>query len=387
MLKYNEYFLNTYRRKNLNIIRHQGSFLYTKEGAYLDMFAGLGVNALGGSHPAVLAVLHKQLDQYLHLSNFFLNEPAGKLAEYLVKHSFAESIFFSNSGTEAMEAAIKLIKKYGAANGRDKILVFKSGFHGRTLGALSATAQAKYQDQVKPLLPGFVVADYNDTEGFLRLIDSSYAGVILEPLQGEGGIFPADRQFLETIRQKTAELEIILTIDEIQSGIGRTGKLFAFEHYGIEPDLVTAAKPLGGGLPLGALLVNKKYNSIFAPGDHGSTFGGNALPCAGGLALLEIVNQPQFLEDVAAKGEYLITEFKRLKSQDPDLIGEIRGMGLMLGIEILRNPQLLADRMEENKVLVNFTRENVLRLLPPLNISLEELKLFIDTLEKVLKDL
>jgi len=387
MNNYNEYFLNTYRRKKINIIGHQGSYLKSDQGDYLDMFSGLGVNALGGSHPAVISAMHEQLDKFLHLSNYFLNEPAGKMAEYLIKHTFAEGVFFSNSGTEAMEAGLKLIKKYGNQAGKSKIMVFGNGFHGRTLGALSATAQAKYQDQVAPLLPGFVVAEFNNTADFLAKFDGSFAGVILEAIQGEGGINIASQEFMDTLRSKTSESQSILLIDEIQSGIGRTGELFAFENYKIVPDLVTAAKPLGGGLPLGALLVGEKYKNIFAPGDHGSTFGGNALPCAGGLALLQIVNTPEFLSEVKSKGELLKSEILRLQVKFPRIIGSIRQMGLMLGIDILKNHLQLMQLMEDHKILVNFTRENVLRLLPPLNIKKQEILLFTNTLEKILPEI
>jgi len=387
MKSYNDYFLKTYRRKNINITGHQGSYLTTEQGDYLDMFSGLGVNALGGSHPVVLKALHEQLDKFLHISNYFLNEPSGRLAEYLIHNTFAKAVFFSNSGTEAMEAGLKLIKKYGNLNGKNKIMVFKNGFHGRTLGALSATAQAKYQDQVAPLLPDFVVAEFNNTADFSAKFDNSFAGVILEAIQGEGGINVASSEFLSAIRTKTAESGAIFLIDEIQSGIGRTGKLFAFENYDITPDLVTAAKPLGGGLPLGALLVAEKYEDIFSPGDHGTTFGGNALPCAGGLALLKIVNTPDFLAEVSAKGEFIKSEIAKLRAIYPAIIGEIRGSGLMIGIDILKKHHLLMQKMEENKILVNFTRENVLRLLPPLNIKQEELDSFLDVLKKILPEL
>ena len=383
--EYSKYFLNTYRRKMLKITSNKGMYLYTEEAKYLDMLSGLGVNALGGLDDEVVNEIFEQSKRYFHLSNFFETEPAGKLAEYLVKNSFAEKVFFTNSGTESIEAGLKIIKKYGNLNNKMNIVVFKNGFHGRSLGSLSITAQKKYKDQVNPLLPNIITLDFNDITGIEKAIDDNCAGVVLEVIQGEGGINIADQDFIKRLREITAKHNSLLLIDEIQTGVGRTGKLFAFEHYDIEPDLATVSKALGGGMPLGALLVNEKLKDIFSPGDHGSTFGGNPLSCAAGLKVLEKVNNTDFYSSLIKNSDYFKTKLETLKIKYPEIIGNIKIIGLMIGIEILsEEPMSIVDKFQEKNVIVNVTHGNILRLLPPLIISKDDIDQFMVIFEKIL---
>ena len=384
--EYSQYFLNTYRRKELKIVSNKGMYLYTENDRYLDMLSGLGVNALGGLDNDIVEEISEQSKKYFHLSNFFETEPAGKLAKYLVENSFAEKVFFTNSGTESIEAGLKIIKKYGNLNNKMNIIVFKNGFHGRSLGSLSITAQKKYKDQVNPLLPNIITLDFNDIEGIEKAIDDNCAGAVLEVIQGEGGINIADQGFIKKLRELTTKHDSLLLIDEIQTGIGRTGKLFAFEHYNIKPDLVTISKALGGGMPLGALLVNDKLKDIFSPGDHGTTFGGNPISCVAGLKILEKVNNNEFYSNLKNNSNYLKSKLENLKEKYSKVIGNIKIIGLMIGIEILTdNPLAIVDKFQTEKVIVNVTHGNILRLLPPLIISRDDIDEFMEIFERIVR--
>lgn len=384
MSRYEKYFIPVYKRFDKVIIGGDGSILHAEDGDYLDMFSGLGVNVLGYGNKKVNKAIKDQLKKYGHISNYYEDESVGKLAKYLIEHSFAEKIFFSNSGTEAVEAGLKIIRKYGKINGRNDIITFTNAFHGRTLGASSITAPDKSSVYNYSGIAGILTLEFNNMKDLDR-INSDTAGVFIELIQGQGGINVAEKSFIVELKKRTDKYKVILMIDEIQSGMGRTGKLFSFENYGIEPDLAVIAKAIGGGLPLGALLANKKFCDYLTAGEHGSTFGGNPVSCAAGLATMKQINQESFLSSVKKKGEMLAYEIEMLKKKHPDKIGRISGMGLMIGIEILKNEDKVQGLFEKDHIFVNITHGNILRLLPPLIITEEELKRFIAIFYKVLK--
>jgi len=384
MSRYEKYFIPVYKRIDKVIIGGDGSILHAEDGDYLDMFSGLGVNVLGYGNKKVNKAIEDQLKKYGHLSNYYEGESVGKLAKYLVEHSFAKKVFFSNSGTEAVEAGLKIIRKYGKINGRKNIITFTNAFHGRTLGASSITAPDKSFCYNSSGISGILTLEFNNMKD-LDQINSDTAGVFIELIQGQGGINVAEKSFIIELKKRIDKYKVILMIDEIQSGMGRTGKLFSFENYGIEPDLAVIAKAIGGGLPLGALLADKEFCDYLTAGEHGSTFGGNPVSCAAGLATIKQINQEKFLSSVHKKGETLKNEIEMLKKKNPDIIGRISGMGLMIGIEILRNEDKVLKLFENENIFVNITHGNILRLLPPLIIKEEELKRFIAVFNKVLK--
>ena len=382
--EYEKYFLSTYRRKRFAILKNEGCRVFTDEGVFLDLVSGLGVNVLGGLNTGVIEAIKDQIEKYLHVSNYFVPEPVGEMAKYLVENTFASKVFFTNSGTESIETGLKMMNKYGKKCHKSKIVVCKGGFHGRSMGAVSVTAQKKYQDQVDAVVDNVVAIDFNDIEAAEATIDESCVGIIMEVIQGEGGVNIASKEFVLKVRELSEKYGALLLFDEIQTGMGRTGKLFAFEHYGIEPDMVAASKALGGGLPLGVLMVNDKLTDIFKPGDHGSTFGGNPLSCCAGLALLEQVNNDEFYQQVLDKSAYLKEKLEELKQKNGAYIGSIKIAGLMIGIEILQNPETIVEQFEDEKIFVNVTQKNILRLLPPLVLTKEDIDQFITVFEKII---
>ena len=386
MTRYEKYFIPVYKRIDKVIIGGEGSVLYTKDGGYLDMFSGLGVNILGYGNKKVNKAVEEQLKKHSHLSNYFEAESVGKLAKYLIEHSFAEKVFFSNSGTEAVEAGLKIIRKYGKNNGRKNIITFTNAFHGRTLGSASITAPDKSSVYNHSGMTGVLTLEFNNMKD-LDKINSEAAGVFIELIQGQGGINVAEKDFVRELKIRTDKFKVILMIDEIQSGMGRTGKLLSFENYEIEPDLAVIAKAIGGGLPLGALLANKKFCDYLTIGEHGSTFGGNPVSCAAGLATIKQIGQEKFLSSVQKKGEMLKDGIRQLKKKHPDIIGRVSGMGLMIGIEILKNEDKVLGLFEKEHIFINMTQGNILRLLPPLIITEEEIKRFINAFKRVLEDL
>jgi len=384
MTRYEKYFIPVYKRIDKVIIGGEGSVLYTKDGGYLDMFSGLGVNILGYGNKKVNKAVEEQLKKHSHLSNYFEAESVGKLAKYLIEHSFAEKVFFSNSGTEAVEAGLKIIRKYGKNNGRKNIITFTNAFHGRTLGSASITAPDKSSFYNQSGMTGVLTLEFNNMKDLDR-INSEAAGVFIELIQGQGGINVAEKVFVRELKKRTDKFKVILMADEIQSGMGRTGKLLSFENYSIEPDLAVIAKAIGGGLPLGALLANKDFCDYLTVGEHGSTFGGNPVSCAAGLATIKQIDSGKFMDSVTLKGELLKEEVFKLKKKHPDKIGRISGMGLMIGTEILKNEGKVRELFENEHIFVNMTQGNILRLLPPLIITEEEIYRFINSFEKVLK--
>lgn len=384
MTRYEKYFIPVYKRIDKEITGGEGSILHAQDGDYLDMFSGLGVNVLGYGNKKVNKAIEDQLKKYGHLSNYYEGECVGKLAKYLVEHSFAKKVFFSNSGTEAVEAGLKIIRKYGNINGRKNIISFTNAFHGRTLGASSITAPDKSSFYNHSGMTGVLTLEFNNMED-LDKINSNAAGVFIELIQGQGGINVAEKDFVRELKKRTDKFKVILMIDEIQSGMGRTGKLLSFENYGIEPDLAVIAKAIGGGLPLGALLANKEFCDYLTAGEHGSTFGGNPVSCAAGLATIRQINAKKFMDSVTLKGELLKEEVFKLKKKYPDKIGRISGMGLMIGIELNKGSDKIIEMFLKKNILVNVTSGNILRLLPPLIISREEIKFFLESFEAILK--
>lgn len=378
-----EYLLQTYRRIPIKITHGKGAYLFTEDGKkYLDFFSGLGVNALGYGNEKVIKAIEEQLKKYIHLSNYYLNAPQIELAEKLVKYSGLAKIFFTNSGTEAVEASLKLIRKYSGPE--KKIITFSNAFHGRTYGALSLGGKEKYKNLFSPLLPNIVQLEFNNLQQLEENIDSETAALYLEFIQGEGGVRVASNEFVAKINELKLKFDFIFVTDEVQSGIGRTGKSFAFNHFNIQPDLIIVAKAIGGGLPLGALISSERYSKVFAHGDHGSTFGGNPVACAAGISVIDQVFNKELVTDVAKLGKYFISELKMIQELYVDKIIEVRGIGYMIGIEIKKDCSNIVEEFRNKGILVNCTNENVIRVLPPLISTDAEINMFLDVFKNIL---
>ena len=377
--------LQTYKRIPIEIERGEGVYLFDKDGKkYLDFFSGLAVNALGYGNEKVIRAIEEQLKKYIHLSNYYISSPQIELAEKLVKYSGLSKVFFTNSGTEAVEASLKLIRK--AFGPEKKIITFSGAFHGRTCGSLSLSGKEKYKKYFAPLLPNIIQLKFNDIDELEQITDENIAAIYIEFIQGEGGINLASKEFTSTISKLREKFGFAIISDEVQSGIGRTGKAFAYNHFDVVPDIVVAAKAIGGGLPLGAIITNKKYSEIFSAGDHGSTFGGNPVACTAGLAVLNQIFEDGICEEVSKLGDYFLVELKLLQKKFPQIIIDVRGVGFMIGVEMVKTCSNLVDRFREKGILVNCTNENILRILPPL-ISTKEnieffLKIFFETLSE-----
>jgi acetylornithine/N-succinyldiaminopimelate aminotransferase len=366
-------------------VRGEGAFLWDDTGKrYLDFVQGWAVNCLGHSPPEVVEALVEQAKLLLTPSPAFFNAPSLKLAKALADLSCFDQVFFTNSGAEANEGAIKLARKFGALhrNGAYEIITFEGGFHGRTLATMSASGKKAFEPLFEPKVSGFPKAQLNDLASVKRLINDKTIGVMLEPVQGEAGVWPASDQFLRELRTLTREHGLLLILDEIQTGMGRTGKLFHYEHAGIEPDIMTLGKGIGGGVPLGALLATEAA-SCFEHGDQGGTFNGNPLMCAAGLAVLQRVSEPDFLKSVAEAGLFLASELQRISARHG--LGEVRGKGLLLALD-LRHPiaaSIVAQAFEHG-MLLNAPRPDALRFMPALNVTRDEIARMIDCLDAIL---
>jgi acetylornithine/N-succinyldiaminopimelate aminotransferase len=372
--------------RDLVLVRGKGARLFDKEGrSYLDFAAGIGVNGLGYGDTRVLAAIKKQAAELIHSSNLFHNEPASALAERLAALSFPSRVFFCNSGTEAWEGALKFARKIGKPKGRFEFLCFERAFHGRTMGSLATTWSPKYREPFEPLIPGVTFLPWNDLQAVEAALGGKTAAVMLEPVQGEGGIRPAPPAFLQGLRKLTKERGALLVLDEVQCGLGRTGKLFAFQHAGITPDMLTLAKPLGGGLPMGAILLHEELAPAIAVGDHGSTFGGNPVAAAASLAVLDRLTAPGFLDAVARRGASLMRGLKKLARAHPGAIAEVRGLGLMVGLELKGPAGLVVKALRDRGFLATKAGDTVLRLLPPLVVKPGEIRAFLAALEDVIK--
>lgn len=374
MRKGQEYVMNTYGRFPIALVKGRGSYVWDLDGKkYLDFLGGIAVCVLGHCHPELQEALKDQADDLWHISNLYWIKPQVELAEKLVKLSGLGKAFFCNSGAEANEAAIKLVRKYyyrRAQAEKHQIIVFKDSFHGRTLATVTATGQPKYQEGFAPLPKGFAYADFNDLASVEKLITGKTAAIMVEPVQGEGGIHPADQEFLKALRRLCDEKDLLLVFDEVQCGMGRTGTFFAYQNYGIKPDIVTLAKGLGGGFPIGAMLASDQAAAGFAPGDHASTFGGNPLATAVGNRVVEMITAPAFVEHTGEMAIYLRAQLNKI--QDIRII-DIRGMGLMLGVEFDREVKGLVEACMDQGLLLIGAGPKVVRFVPPLTIDRAEI--------------
>jgi len=382
--KEKQLFFHTYNRIPLEISRAEGVHLIDKnDNRYLDLFSGLAVNALGYSHPKIISAVMQQMTKFSHLSNGYISDIQLELAELLISHTRMSKAFFTNSGTEAIEGTIKLIrKKFGPDK---KIYSLNNSFHGRTYGALSLTNRAKYQKGFEPFLPNIDKIGFNNVEDLKNKIDSNTAAVFIEFIQGEGGVNIVSNDFIEELKKLRKKYEFAIVADEIQTGIGRTGKKFGFSDFDISPDIIVLAKALGGGLPLGAFLATSKFDDIFKAGNHGTTFGGNPVCCAAGKVVLTEVFENGLMEHVKIEGEYLISQLNELAKLFPEKISKIRGKGFMVGIELLEPGMPYVSKMRKRRVLINCTNSNVIRLLPPLIISKNDIDFFLFNLHELLK--
>ncbi|KJR41226.1 acetylornithine and succinylornithine aminotransferase [Candidatus Magnetoovum chiemensis] len=388
----NQYIMNTYKRYPVVFSKGRGMYLSSTEGKeYLDFISGVAVNVLGHCHPKHVVAIQKQCQRLVHVSNFYQTEQQIKLAKMLITNSFADKVFFSNTGAEANEAAIKLARKYAKDTygpNRNEIITAYNSFHGRTIATITATGQPKFQKGFEPLLPGFKYVPFDNIDLLAKSIDEKTCAVLLEPIQGEGGVRVPSSNYLSQVRHLCSEKGIVFILDEIQTGIGRTGKLFAYEHYNIEPDIITLAKGLGGGMPIGATLAKEDIAKSFDPGSHGSTFGGNPLSCAAAIATLEtILEDGIMLQECVRIGEYFKKALNSLKSQFPNIIVEARGLGLLLAIELTRDCSQAAQACFERGVLINCTAGNTLRFCPPLIVKEEDVDKLINVLNEVLSRL
>jgi len=379
-----QYLVPTYRRAPVAFSYGEGVWLVDLEGQrYLDFISGIAVSVLGHAHPRLVAAIQAQAARMLHVSNLFHIAEQAALAKWLVEHSALDRAFFCNSGAEANEAAIKLARKWGKKDGRDRfeIIVADHSFHGRTMGTLAATMQPKYQQPFAPLVPGFVSVPFNDLDAIPSATTERTVAVMLEPVQGESGILPAHPEYLKSVREWCDVRSLLLILDEVQTGIGRTGTMFAYEQYGIEPDVLTLAKGLGGGVPIGAMLVKEKVAAL-GPGDHGSTFGGNPLACAAALAVVQTVVEERLAENAVAMGARLARGLQALV--DKGMAKAVRGRGLLLALELNGEAGPVVDRCREAGLLVNAVQPNALRFAPPLIVQAAEIDQALAILDRVL---
>ena len=386
------YIMNTYNRAPIDLRKGRGVKVWGSDGKeYLDFVGGVAVNILGHCHPKVVVAIQKQAQRLIHVSNLYHIEPQIKLARLLVEHSFADKVFFCNSGAEANEAAIKLARKYAKEHsGKDKfeIITALNSFHGRTLATLTATGQEKFQKGFEPLMPGFKYVPFNDISALKSLITQNTCAVMLEPIQGEGGIKIPDPDYFKNVRELCNKNNLLLILDEVQTGMGRTGKLFAYEHYNITPDIMALAKGLGSGVPIGAMLASDKVASAFVPGSHASTFGGNPLVCTAAIATIETLLEDGFLLDQCKRmGEYLRKELKNLQKEFPSVIIDVRGKGLLVGMELTRDCSTIVKSCMEKGLLLNCTAGNVLRFTPALIVQEKDIDHMLDILGNVLSSL
>jgi acetylornithine aminotransferase len=380
--------MQTYTRQPLSIVRGRGTKVYDLEGReYIDFVGGIAVNILGHGHPDLVQAIQRQAAQLIHTSNLYYTEPQVKLAQMLVDHSFADKVFFCNSGAEANEAAIKLARryshdKYGA--GRFEIITMKNSFHGRTMATLTATGQEKIQKGYEPLLPGFKYVAFNNLEELEGAVTDKTAAIMLELIQGEGGVHVAEREYVKQVRDLCAQKDVLLIFDEVQTGMGRTGTLFSYEQFGVQPDVMTLAKGLGGGVPIGACLATDSVATAFSPGSHASTFGGNPLACAAGLTVCRILLEGQVLDHAYRMGEYFTKGLFDCKEQHR-VVREVRGLGLLQGIELDMDAKAVVNECLARGILINATGEHVLRFVPPLIITKLEIDRLLNTLALIFR--
>lgn len=375
------YVMQTYGRLPIVIVRGQGARVWDVRGKeYLDFVAGIAVNGLGHCHPKVVAAIREQAGTLIHTSNLYYTENQPKLAKMLVEWSDFDRVFFCNSGAEANETAIKLARKWGKQHSEDKfeIVTATNSFHGRTMGAITATGQSKYQKWFTPLVPGFKYVPYNDVEALEEAVNEATCAVILEPVQGESGVHPAAQEYLQFARTACDSDGALLIFDEVQTGLGRTGKLFAYEHYGVIPDVMTLAKTLGAGFPIGACLAKDEAANVLHPGDHACTFGGNPLACAAAIATLSVIHEEGLVDNARDVGDYFQGKLRKMRNSGLP-IEEVRGLGLMIAVQFTGTiAKTVAEVCLEKGLIVNSIGESITRFVPPLIITKKDVDLAVD---------
>ena len=381
---YDNYVIPNYARNPVVLVKGEGVYVWDENGKrYLDLFSGWAVSSLGHCHPDVAKAIQDQAVTLTHVPNVFYTGPQGVLAKYISENSFSGQCFFCNSGAEANEAAIKLARIHNSSKGKYKIITMKDSFHGRTLATVTATAQPKYHSGFSPLVEGFTYVSFNNLSEVEKSIDDKTCAILLEPIQGEGGINVADKEYMQGLRNICDEKGLLLILDEVQCGMGRTGKYFAYQHYDIEPDIMTLAKSLGNGIAIGAMAAKKEVAKSLVPGSHASTFGGNPLSCAASIAVFETIQSEGLLENVAKMSVYSFEQLNNL-AKEFDVIKEVRGIGLMIGIEFKIGVSEIVMKCMDAGLILNGTHDKVIRFMPQLNVKKEHIDEGLNILRSVL---
>ena len=381
---YDKYIMNTYKRFPLCLKKAKGAKVWDIDGnEYLDFFPGWAVSGIGHCHPRVVSAIKKQSKELLHVSNNYYSEMQARLAKTIIKNSFTGKVFFGNSGAEANEAAIKLARKYGHSAGRFEIITMNKSFHGRTLATITATGQDKVKLGFEPLPQGFIHIPFNDLEALKEAITDRTIAIMLEPIQCEGGINIAGKEYIKGLRKLCDEKDILLIFDEVQTGMGRAGSMFAYQNYGITPDVMTLAKSLGGGLPIGACVAREKFQDVLTPGTHASTFGGSPIVCAAALAVFEAIKKDKLLSNTRKMGKFLKNRLEGLKKKY-HYIKEVRTMGLIIGVELGCKGEDIYKNCLKERLLINCTQDVVLRIMPPLTVTKREIDKAISILDRAL---
>ncbi len=380
---YYDYVVPSYTKTPLVLERGQGTRVWDSAGEeYLDFFPGWAVSGLGHCHRRVVEAVKRQCERLMHVSNNYYHDLQGLLAEEVIRHAFPGKVFFCNSGAEANEAAFKLARKVGNP-AKNEIITMEKSFHGRTLAAISATGQPKFREGFEPSMPGFVSVPFNDFAALEKAVTAKTAAIMLEPIQGEGGVRPADANYLTQVKRLCQDKKILLIFDEVQTGMGRTGRMFCFKNYGIEPDIMTLAKSFGGGFPVGAMVAKKEIADVLQPGTHATTFGGSPLACAAALATFEAIEKEKLLQNAVVTGSHLFKKLTELKRRH-SAVREVRGMALMAGVELAFEGKSVYEECLKRKLLINCTQGNVLRLMPPLVVKEKEIDRAVQILDEVL---
>jgi predicted acetylornithine/succinylornithine family transaminase len=382
---FDKYVIGNYSRLRRVIVKGKGCYCFDADGnKILDMFPGWAVSGIGHCHPKVVAAIRKQAGELLHIDNTLYSEPQGILAKLLSERAFGGKSFFCNSGAEANEAALKLARLYTSGE-KYKFITAEGSFHGRTFATLTATAQAKHHEGLLPLLPGFIYVPFNDIKALESALSDEVAAVMVEPIQGEGGINVATKEYLQAIRRLCDEKGAVMILDEVQTGIGRTGKWFAYQHFDVEPDIMTMAKALGGGVAIGAMMAKEEIAASLVPGKHASTFGGNCLACAAAIAVIEAIEEDNLLENAASVGQYAKEKLNELK-QKHFIIDHVRGIGLMIGVQLKGPGKEIVEKCLEKGLRINCAHESVLRFMPPMIVTKKEIDQAVDILDGVLSE-
>ncbi|VAX35065.1 Acetylornithine aminotransferase [hydrothermal vent metagenome] len=381
---YDKYILSTYTRTPVIFVKGKGMNLIDVDGKkYLDFFPGWGVNNVGHCHPKVMAGVRDQISKLIHIPNNFYHPQQVKLAKEIIRTSFSGKVFFCNSGAEGNEAAIKFARAYGQGE-RYEIITMKKSFHGRTMGAMTATGQPQYSDPFKPLPQGFKYVSFNDIEAIKKSVTDKTVAILLELVQGEGGVNIADKKYIQALRDLCDKKDILLIFDEVQTGMGRLGEMFGYKHYGVQPDVMILAKALGGGLPIGAIVVKNEIADTFKPGMHASTFGGSPLVCKAALGAFKAIHSDKMLKNTKVMGKYILDALNKLKNKF-DCIVDVRGVGLMIGIELNIEGKAVFEACFKKGLIINCTQGNILRFMPALNVTKKQANKAIYILEKALE--